>query len=216
MKNSILIILFLTLAVYTPKAFGQDSAHIELPPPAGYDVQRMYDKEGNLLFYDSTEVKEDMHTHNNAEFDSLVGMLKEQNRSIRYSIRFPRDSFSFSFQLPQRFLEYAPRYEFDIDIPSFDSLLKDFEYYFSLSPADSGAKKETEDPYYEYHGNQPEAEPFPDDDMWEIERRMREFHDRIIRDYREWEKDRGKQGSEVPQQEADPAIKEEPAGRIDI
>ncbi|MBN1952731.1 MAG: hypothetical protein JW801_16130 [Bacteroidales bacterium] len=172
----------------------------------GYDVQHFYDKEGNLLYYDSIYVDNEAYDPNSEEFDSLINSLKEQGRGIRYSIRFPRDSFSYSFQLPDGFLDFIPDHKLDIVVPPFDSIVKDLEYRFSITPDDSNQTSVEDDPRYEYHGTDPSPGPELDESLWEVERRIHEFHDRLKRDYREWEQNKKNENIEtIP---SDPAKKE--------
>jgi len=129
------LLIIITHTVFScPAGLAQISGEDSTIDTLNYDVQRVYDKEGNLIYYDSTIVGSFHPDTCRSEFDSLVDTWKEQNRRMRYSIRFPQDSFSYSFELPDKFFEYAPEYEFDIEVPDVDSLLKGFDYYFSLSP----------------------------------------------------------------------------------
>jgi hypothetical protein len=177
--------------------FAQNDKDSTDTPYLDYDVQRVYDKEGNLIYYDSSVVYSTPKNYENSEFDSLLSVLKEDDRNINYSIRFPKDSFSYSFQLPDDFFEHAPRYKFDMEVPKVDSIFKGFDYYFSITPSDSIIRPE---PFFEFQGKVPEIDPYLDSKMWEMERRMLEFHDRIMREYDDWEKENKEYKKQEPEQ----------------
>lgn len=206
MKTKISIIKIICIGYLSSLSFltqGQTTGNDSLTLSRNYDVQCIYDKEGNLIYYDSTYVDSDLYKPENEAYDSLISALKEDDRRINYSIRFPKDSFSLSFQLPERFFDYAPDYRFDIEVPKFDSLLSGFDYYFSLSPSDSTADLEEEDPGIEFHGSVPEVNPDLDKTIWEIERRMRELNDRLWNDYNSWQERQDRRNEQEERNEQD-------------
>ena len=129
LQNLSLIVLFMSLN-FIPECKAQTDNDAENYPGTSYDVHRKYDKDGNLIYYDSVSVSSWNYDSSIVSVDTVFDMWeygKPNNRRPHYyGFHFPGGSFG-----------YIPEFEFNFVIPDFHDFDEGFEYDFSLSPADS-------------------------------------------------------------------------------
>jgi hypothetical protein len=178
-QHFILTVTLLVLPFVRPLA--QDSKESS-SPNTKYDVHRQYDENGNLIEYDSSSVT----TWSSQGSDSLSdywsytpnpadSSMYNHERPYHYSFRFPGDDFSD-----------IPHFDFDFDFRDLDSLMRGFNFNFSMAPADSALPPNN--PYFNFHGEFPpmnldvesyirDMQKLMDDMLYGHDKFFREFND---------------------------------------
>lgn len=182
-RTTFLVMVFILLA---QKPEAQIISDDHSGPQSQYNVHREYDEHGNLIEYDSTSVTTWNYSGED-DIDTLSDIWSytpdprdSEDHSDEYSkhhgFSFPGDGF---YQFPQ--------FDFDFSFNNPDSIIKGFDFYFSLSPGDSINSTE---PYFDYYG---QFSPMPPDihsyieDMHKMIDDMFNHDEEILREFNEEE-----------------------------
>lgn len=99
-------------------------------PGTSYDVNREYDKEGNLIYYDSIAVSTWDYDTASTEIDSVLDVWE-------YGTPNHLHPYHYGFHFPGSPFGHIPEFEFDFVIPDMHDFQEGFEYNFSITPSDS-------------------------------------------------------------------------------
>jgi hypothetical protein len=197
-KLPILLNLLALSSILPGSLIAQDPGQVA--PNMNYDVHREYDENGNLIYYDSTTVISWDSDSAGTEYDSLMSAWQEDSHHRFYSYSYPQDSFSYRFRVPGDLFDLSPGFDFSMEFPEIDDILKSFEYNFSVTPSDTSQFPSPPDSYYfDFHGTVPELDPNFSARMRELEQRMYEMQQRILREFELWDEDPNEFYEQEPQ-----------------
>jgi hypothetical protein len=180
MKTQRFFLTVLLIVLPIIKQQAQEKPEDKTSPDTRYNVNREYDENGNLIGYDSSSVT----TWGYSGSDSLADIWSyTPGVDDTVSIDHPRP-YSYNFKLPGDEFLHIPQFGFDIDFPDIDSILKGFEFNFSMAPPDSSMTPCY--PYFDFHGSIPPMDFDIESYFYEMQRMMDDMLDRHQEFYRDF------------------------------
>ncbi len=188
MKTLRFLLIALLIVLPVGKQQAQTEPKVNTAPDSQYKVHREYDENGNLIGYDSTAITTWSYSSSGNEPDSVLNYWS-YTPSINDSSSFNYGrSKHYGFKLPgDEFAEW-PQFDLDIYFRDRDSVLKGFEYNFSLTPRDTSYH--FNDPYFDFYGQFPPIQPDIQSYMQDMQRMiddMLNHHDKMFREFYEEE-----------------------------
>ena len=180
MKTQFFVIqsfLFVTSGFFYHNLYAQKDIRPEKGPDSRFDVQRKYDEEGNLIYYDSVAVS--TWGFDSVETDSLNDFWEygkpNRTKPFYYGFHFPGDGFGM-----------IPQFDFDFVIPDLHDFDEGFEYGFSFIPRDSLNSPVFPDDTLDYYHHV--VPPFDfdmdiEEQFYRIQQHMQELHEKMMHEF---------------------------------